>query len=55
MPVGLTLCRPGLPIGLGRRVILEPEGANRMQCSHMTIEHMTIESTPAIPGRRLSR
>ena len=36
-------------------MIPEPEGANRTQYSHMTIEHMTIESTPAIPGRHLSR
>ena len=47
---GLSLCRPGLPIGLGRRVIPEPEGANRMQHSHMT-----IEAAPPIPGWDLSR
>ena len=47
---GLTLSRPGLPIGLGRRMIPEPEGADRMR-QH---SHKTIESTPE-GGSRLAR
>ena len=46
---GLTLSRPGLPIGLGRRMTPKPKGDSRMQHSHIT-----IESTPAV-GSRLAR
>ena len=47
---GLTLSRPGPPIALGRRMIPEPEHANRMQHSHMA-----IETAPATADSHLFR